>query len=91
MTQIKIESRQTIKKVEKAIASLFDYELQKVTNKDVYFFLNGISDGWSENTTVKILCSRGSDATWLDIGVGSEQVRAEYILSQIKNEVEKNV
>lgn len=38
MPQIEIESRPTIKKVERAIASLFDYELQKVTNKCVYFF-----------------------------------------------------
>ena len=89
MPQIEIESRPTIKKVERAIASLFDYELQKVTNKCVYFFLNGISDGWKEKATVKILCSRASDATWLDIGVGCETVRAEQILSQIKNEIEK--
>lgn len=53
------------------------------------FFLNGVSDGWNENTTVKILCSRAADATWLDIGVGCETVRAEQILSQIKNEIEK--
>ena len=89
MSQIKIDSRPTIKKVEKAIAGLFDYDLKKVTKKDVYFFLNGVSDGWNINSTVKILCTRGIDATWLDIGVGCEPSRAEQILSQIKNEIEK--
>ena len=92
MPQIEIESRPTIKKVEKAIASLFGlygYNLQYVTKKDVYFFLNGVSDGWNINSTVKILCTRGIDATWLDIGVGCEPSRAEQILSQIKNEIEK--
>jgi len=94
MPQIEIESRPTIKKVERAIASLFGlygYNMQFVTKKDVYFFLICVSDGWKEKATVKILCSRSADATWLDIGVGCEQVRAEHILSQIKNEIEKNV
>lgn len=92
MPQIEIESRPTIKKVEKAIASLFGlygYNLQYVTKKDVYFFLNCVSDGWKDKATVKILCSRGIDATWLDIGVGCEPSRAEQILSQIKNKIEK--
>ena len=88
MAQIIMESRPTINKVEKAIASIFAYTLQKVTYKDVYFFLNGISDGWKENTTVKILCSRSAGATFLHIGDGCEQSRAEQILLKIKNKID---